>query len=83
MDAPPDLFASGQTQAEQSPSFVFSFPWDQSHPIGVKLGPGRVLGAWVIWMTITLLVMAFWVPSPTRRANRATVRGARSRNRRR
>jgi hypothetical protein len=74
--------ASAMAAADESASFVLTFPWDHGHPIGVKIGPGRVLGAWVIWMTITLLIMAFWVPSPTRRASRATVSGTRRGNQR-
>lgn len=62
-----ELAAASSLQPEGKPSFTIYLPGRSNHPIGVSLGPGRVLGAWVIWMTITLLVMAFWVPSPARR----------------
>jgi hypothetical protein len=42
----------------------------QHTQIGIELRPSRMAAAWILWLTLTLLVMAFWLPS-SRRRNRA------------
>jgi hypothetical protein len=32
--------------------------------IGIALKPSRVAAAWVAWLVVTLLIMAFWLPLP-------------------
>jgi hypothetical protein len=39
--------------------------------IGISLRPSRVAAAWVAWLVLTLLVMAFWLPMPRLRRRTA------------
>ncbi len=55
-------------------TITISFPWDTSQRIGLQLQPSRLLNAWVLWLTASLLIMAFWAPGPTHRRVPTTVR---------
>ncbi len=55
-------------------TITISFPWDTSQRIGLQLQPSRLLNAWVLWLTASLLIMAFWAPGPTHRSLPTTVR---------
>ena len=38
--------------------------------IGIAVRPSRMAAAWLVWVTATLLVIAFWLPVPGRRGRR-------------
>ncbi len=38
--------------------------------VAVSLQPSRLAAAWLMWVLVTLLVLAFWLPLPRRRGLR-------------
>jgi hypothetical protein len=55
-----------QTQDVNTVLIAVELPGQHSQ-IGIELRPSRLATAWIAWLTITLLVIAFWLPSSRRR----------------
>ncbi len=41
--------------------------------ISIEVRPSRLAAAWLLWVTVSLLVVAFWLPSPARRLATSSV----------
>jgi hypothetical protein len=39
-----------------------------SDQLGVELRPSRIAAAWLVWLAVTFVVVAFWLPAPARRS---------------
>lgn len=55
---------------------TLSLPFSGGKQIALSLQPSRLAAAWLMWVLVTLLVLAFWLPLPRRRGLRGALVGS-------
>jgi hypothetical protein len=67
--APPSLAQSREAALTNQLLIAVDLPGGGSK-IGIQVRPSRIAAAWLVWMAVTLTVIAFWLPTPSRRGQR-------------
>jgi hypothetical protein len=65
---------AGQRQEQAAGELVLvNVPFNGQKQITVALRPSRTAAAWLMWVLVSLLVIAFWLPLPRRRGMRGAL----------